>query len=100
MVNKYQVDSQKWDECASRFITVLSNVITVPYDIITDVYDVITVLYAFISKVFFLTLNPFYYTMEMMDWIRFWNWFQNDIPKRFLKQKKAPRMGPNMGSKF
>lgn len=52
MINKYQVGVQKLGECASRFITVLSNVITDVYDIITDLSNVITDLSTFISKVF------------------------------------------------
>ena len=43
MVNKYQVGGQKLGECASRFITIMSNVITVAYNIITDLSNVITV---------------------------------------------------------
>ena len=45
MINKHQVGGQKLGECASRFITIVSNVIT-------DLSNVITVLFAFISKVF------------------------------------------------
>lgn len=52
MLNKPQVGGQKLGECASRFITVLSNVITDVYDIITDLSNVITDLSTFISKVF------------------------------------------------
>lgn len=52
MVNKSQIGGQKLGECASRFITVLSNVITDVYDIITDLSNVITDLSTFISKVF------------------------------------------------
>ena len=95
MVNKYLVDYQKWDECASRFITVLSNVITDAYDIITDVCDVITVLFAFISKVF--SWHPIRFQLQWKWWIEigFRTIFQNGF-----KTKKGPTNGAQYGFKI
>lgn len=99
MINKYQVGVRKLGECASRFITVLSNVITVAYDIITDLSNVITDLSTFISKVF--SWHPACFIVKWKWWTEFvFEIGFRAVFRNSFRNKKGPTNGPQYGFKI